>query len=72
MIIFCAMFALAGMAQSTRTVKGVVLNENGEPMSGVAVKAVGFDAETVTDNDGRFELKVGSFVRNVEKDEACL
>ena len=60
------MFALAGMAQSTRTVKGVVLNENGEPMSGVAVKAVGFDAETITDNDGRFELKVGSFVRNVE------
>ena len=63
---FCAMFTFVGMAQSTRTVKGVVLNENEEPMSGVVVKAANSNAETVTDSDGRFELKVGSFVRYVE------
>lgn len=60
------MFTFVCMAQSTRTVKGVVLNENEEPMSGVVVKAANSNAETVTDSDGRFELKVGSFVKYVE------
>ena len=66
LIVFCAMFALAGMAQNLRTVKGAVMNENDEPMSGVTVKAVNSDAETVTDKSGRFELKVDSYVKYVE------
>ena len=66
LIVFCAMFALAGMAQNLRTVKGAVMNENDEPMSGVTVKAVNSDAETVTDKNGRFELKVDSYVKYVE------
>ena len=65
-IMFCAMFSLAGMAQNLRTVKGAVMNENDEPMSGVTVKAVNSDAETVTDKSGRFELKVDSYVKYVE------
>ena len=60
------MFALAGMAQNLRTVKGAVMNENDEPMSGVTIKAVNSDAETVTDKSGRFELKVDSYVKYVE------
>ena len=66
LIVFCAMFALAGMAQNLRTVKGAVMNENDEPMSGVTIKAVNSDAETVTDKNGRFELKVDSYVKYVE------
>ena len=60
------MFALAGMAQNLRTVKGAVMNENDEPMSGVVVKAVNSDVEAITDKSGRFELKVDSYIKYIE------
>ena len=66
LIMFCAMFALTGMAQNLRTVKGAVMNENDEPMSGVAVKAVNSDVEAITDKSGRFELKVDSYIKYIE------
>ena len=66
LIMFCAMFALAGMAQNLRTVKGAVMNENDEPMSGVVVRAVNSDVEAITDKNGRFELKVDSYIKYIE------
>ena len=66
LIMFCAMFSLTGMAQSIRTIKGAVMNEKEEPMSGVTIKAVNSDAETVTDKNGRFELKIDSYIKYVE------
>ena len=65
-IMFCAMFSLAGMAQNLRTVKGAVMNENDEPLSGVIIKAVNSDSETITDKNGRFELKVDLYIKFVE------
>ena len=61
-IMFCAMFSLAGIAQNVRIVKGAVMNENDEPLSGVTIKAVNSDAKTITDNNGRFELKVDLYI----------
>ena len=60
------MFSLAGMAQNLRTVKGAVMNENDEPLSGVIIKAVNSDSETITDKNGRFELKVDLYIKFVE------
>ena len=65
-IMFCAMFSLAGIAQNVRIVKGAVMNENDEPLSGVTIKAVNSDAKTITDNNGRFELKVDLYIKYVE------
>jgi TonB-linked SusC/RagA family outer membrane protein len=42
-----------------KTVKGTVLDENGEPMIGVSVVAKGTTNGTVTDFDGNFSLPMG-------------
>lgn len=51
--------AAATVAQDDgKTVGGTVLDENGEPVIGVTVTVKGTNLVTVTDIDGRFELKV--------------
>lgn len=40
------------------SVKGVVKDQNGEPIIGASVKLVGYKAATVTDVDGNFGLQV--------------
>ena len=61
--------AYAGIAFSNATevqqplrgsisVKGVVKDQNGEPIIGASVKLVGYKAATVTDVDGNFGLQV--------------
>lgn len=49
-----------------QTVKGTVLDENGEPMIGATVKAVGSQGGTVTDMDGHYVLKVDQKVKQIE------
>ena len=44
--------------QSEKTVSGIVLDENGEPVIGANVVVKGTAVGTVTDVDGRFSLKV--------------
>lgn len=46
----------AAMQQQAKTVKGHVVDENGEPMIGVTVKLVGAVGGAVTDVDGAFAL----------------
>ncbi len=48
----------AVMAQATKTLKGVVLDEKNAPLNGAKVSAKGGDAATFTDDDGSFELTV--------------
>lgn len=43
--------------QQSRTVKGNIVDEMGEPMIGVTVKVKGGKAATITDFDGNFEIK---------------
>ena len=47
----------AQSVQQTKTVTGRVLDETGEPMIGVTVKAKGLPQGTVTDLDGNFTLQ---------------
>lgn len=44
--------------QQARTVKGMVVDETGEPVIGANVKAVGTTVGTITDLDGRFSIFV--------------
>ena len=48
------------LAQNQKTVKGTVLDENGEPLVGATVKVPGTHNGTVTDLDGHFSVSVPS------------
>ena len=49
-----------------RTVTGVVVDNNNQPVVGATVKAVGANNATVTDAEGAFILRIPSSVSNVE------
>src|SRR5258708_443677 len=51
-------FPVSLFAQSVRTVKGVVTDENNAPLSGVSVMVKGTHKATVTDGEGKFSLSV--------------
>lgn len=55
-VVALLLMAVVAHAQG-QTVKGTVLDENGEPMIGATVKAVGSQGGTVTDMDGHYVLK---------------
>lgn len=40
----------------TKTVKGTVLDENGEPLIGVSIVVKGTSTGTITDFDGKFSI----------------
>ena len=43
-------------AQQAKPVRGIVVDENGEPLIGVTVKVVGTNAGAISDIDGRFSV----------------
>ncbi len=52
------LFGTNSVAQDAKgTVKGTVVDKNGDPMIGVTVKVVGTNEVAVTDLDGNFQLK---------------
>ena len=53
------------LAQSQKTVTGTVLDENGEPLVGAAVRVPGTTHGTVTDLDGHFTVSVPTNVGQV-------
>ena len=52
--------------QQQKTVKGSILDENGEPMIGVSVVVKGTTTGTVTDFDGNFSLSVPANTKTLE------
>lgn len=56
---------LTAMAQSTREVKGAVIDKNGNPLSGAKVEATGGAESTVTDADGTFSLEVSNWLKSL-------
>ena len=48
--------ANTNVVQQTMTVKGTVVDNNGEPIIGASIKVVGSSNGTVTDLDGNFTL----------------
>lgn len=49
---------LATLAQKTKQITGTVTDQQGEPLIGATVKAVGFQGGTVTDLDGNFKMSI--------------
>ena len=56
----------AMMAQNSRTVSGNVTDEQGEPLIGVTVMAVGSQQGAVTDFDGNYTITVSDGVRQLQ------
>lgn len=53
-----AAMSLAASAQSTRTIKGAVIDKNGNPLPGATVEASGGSEVTTVDADGTFTMEV--------------
>lgn len=64
--IIVALLLCATMAWADQTVKGTVLDLQGEPLIGASVLAQGTTIGTITDIDGQFELTVPDNVKKVE------
>lgn len=58
--LYASKVANLNVAQQGNVVKGVITDENGDPIIGATVKAEGSSTGTVTDLDGNFSLQVAS------------
>lgn len=54
------------VAQTGRTIKGVVTDQNGEPLIGCNVVVVGSQEGVITDFDGKFSLKVSDRAKQLK------
>lgn len=64
MLLFVGAAAMT-MAQTTKTVKGAVIDLNGNPLPGAKVEATGGAENTVTDADGTFSLEVSQWLKSL-------
>lgn len=55
-ILLSFMMLLPTLAQNTKSFKGVVVDETGEPIIGAAVKVVDTTIGTITDLNGKFVI----------------
>ena len=55
---FCAILSIAGMAQNTCTVRGMVMTTDEEPLSGATIRVLGSNSSVESSHDGRFEIEV--------------
>ena len=60
------LFAVAGMAQSTRLVRGFVQKEDGRPVVGATITVVDEDVTGTSAVGGAFELRVSPYARYVD------
>ena len=63
---FCAILSIAGMAQNTRTVKGMVMTIDEEPLSGVTIRVLGSNSSVESSHDGRFEIEAPAHAKEIE------
>ena len=61
-----ALSLLAFSQNDTRTITGVVVDENNDPMIGVTVVITGTTSGTATDIDGRYTLSVPADAASLE------
>lgn len=62
-----AVFAFSVLAQTetTKIIRGAVIDKNGNPLPGAVIKAEGGAETTVAENDGSFELEVPIWLKKV-------
>lgn len=65
-LVFCAVVPLGTLAQNTRLVRGVVLDEDGNPKSGVRVVEVSGTTASTTEQNGTFTIMVSPYSRYLE------
>ena len=63
---FCAILSIAGMAQNTRTVKGMVMTTDEEPLSGATIRVLGSNSSVESSHDGRFEIEAPTHAKEIE------
>ncbi|MDR2147291.1 MAG: TonB-dependent receptor [Tannerella sp.] len=65
-LLLSVMLSLPAMAQQARTLKGVIHDENNEPVAGAIIKSADAATGTLSDMDGKFELPVGADQNSIE------
>ena len=60
------MLPLMAIAQSTKSITGVVTDENNEPLIGVTILPVGAQGGAVTDFDGNYSITVPQSVKQIQ------
>lgn len=62
LLLACA--GATALAQSTKVIKGAVVDKNGNPLPGAQVEATGGAESTTTDADGTFSLEVPKWLKS--------
>lgn len=62
----CCALSLSVAAQGTRPVRGVVFDNNGIPMSGATLTAIGSTDSQLSGADGTFEMMVSPYTKHIE------
>ncbi len=65
MTMLCALCATSMTAQTTKVIKGAVIDKNGNPLPGAVVEATGGAENTTTDADGSFEMEVPLWLKSI-------
>ena len=64
LLVICTLFlTITAFAQNNRTIKGVVLTENDNPISGVIIKSSNDNIETTSLEDGSFLIRVSPYTQ---------
>lgn len=65
MILLCCLASVSVMAQSTKEIKGAVIDKNGNPLPGAVVEATGGAESATVDADGTFSMEVPVWLKKV-------
>ncbi len=65
LIMLCCLASISVIAQTTKVVKGAVIDKNGNPLPGAVVEATGGAENTVVDADGTFSIEVPVWLKSL-------
>ena len=65
LLIFCSLTSFTILGQNTRLIKGVVFDENDVPLKGATVSCVGTSDNTITNENGVFNLLVSPYAKKI-------
>lgn len=65
LIMLCCLASINVIAQTTKVVKGAVIDKNGNPLPGAVVEATGGAENTVVDADGTFSIEVPVWLKSL-------